>query len=426
VISASAQTSPDPIVVTGLGATTPLGADVPSTWEALLAGRSGVQPLDAPWADDLPVHIAAPAAADPVEALGRVAARRLDRSQQFALVAAREAWTDAGCPAVEPERLAVVLASGIGGVTTLLDAHDTLRAKGARAIGPHTVPMLMPNGSAAVVALELGARAGTHSPVSACASGAESIANALDLLRLGRADVVVCGGTEAAIHPLPLAGFAAMRALSLRNDQPEAASRPFDKGRDGFVLGEGAGVLVLERASSAANRGAHIYAELAGAGLSSDAHHVAAPDPAGAGAARAVGIAMRDANAEPADVVHINPHATSTPLGDLAEVRALHTALGAIAAETPVSATKSATGHLLGAAGGLEALLTVLALERHVAPPTRNLDDQDDEATLDVVRFAPRRLDRDGVGLSTSFGFGGHNTALAFRTWTLRTGSGRP
>ncbi|HSP38723.1 MAG TPA: beta-ketoacyl-[acyl-carrier-protein] synthase II [Frankiaceae bacterium] len=416
----SAPIDPDPIVVTGLGATTPLGADVPSTWEALLAGRSGVRRLDADWSEQLPVHLAAPAASDPAETLGRVAARRLDRSQQFALVAAREAWIDAGCPAVEPERLAVVLASGIGGVTTLLDAHDTMRAKGARAVGPHTVPMLMPNGSAAIVALELGARAGTHSPVSACASGAESIANALDLLRLGRADVIVCGGTEAAIHPLPLAGFAAMRALSLRNDQPEEASRPFDKGRDGFVLGEGAGVLVLERASSAIARGAYIYAEFAGAGLSSDAHHVAAPDPTGAGAARAVRLALRDAGAEPNDVVHINPHATSTPLGDLAEVRALSAALGDAAAGIPVSATKSSTGHLLGAAGGLEALFTVLALDRRVSPPTRNLDDQDDEATLDVVRFESRRLDRDGVGLSTSFGFGGHNTALAFRSWAGR------
>jgi 3-oxoacyl-[acyl-carrier-protein] synthase II len=408
----------EPIVVTGLGATTPLGGDASTTWEALLAGHSGARALDRPWAEQLPVRIAAPAAVDPAEVLGRVAARKLDRSQQLALVAAREAWADAGCPQVEPERLAVVVASGIGGVTTLLDAHDTLTAKGARAVGPHTVPMLMPNGSAAVVALELGARAGTHAPVSACASGAESIAMGLDLLRLGRADVVVCGGTEAAIHPLPMAGFAAMRALSTRNDEPGAASRPFDKGRDGFVLGEGAGVLVLERASSAAARGAHVYAELAGAGLTSDAHHIAAPDPEGAGAGRAVAFAMSDAGAAADEVVHINPHATSTPLGDLAEVKALHAALGDAVLSIPVSATKSATGHLLGAAGGLEALLTVLALEHRLAPPTRNLDDPDDDVDLDVVRFEPRPLPSPGVALSTSFGFGGHNTALAFRSWT--------
>ncbi|MDQ1648457.1 MAG: 3-oxoacyl-[acyl-carrier-protein] synthase [Frankiaceae bacterium] len=414
----------DPIVVTGLGATTPLGGDASTTWEALLAGHSGARALDRPWAEQLPVRIAAPAAVDPAEVLGRVAARKLDRSQQLALVAAREAWADAGCPQVEPERLAVVVASGIGGVTTLLDAHDTLTAKGARAVGPHTVPMLMPNGSAAVVALELGARAGTHAPVSACASGAESIAMGLDLLRLGRADVVVCGGTEAAIHPLPMAGFAAMRALSTRNDEPGAASRPFDKGRDGFVLGEGAGVLVLERASSAAARGAHVYAELAGAGLTSDAHHIAAPDPEGAGAGRAVAFAMSDAGAAADEVVHINPHATSTPLGDLAEVKALHAALGDAVLSIPVSATKSATGHLLGAAGGLEALLTVLALEHRLAPPTRNLDDPDDDVDLDVVRFEPRPLPSTGVALSTSFGFGGHNTALAFRSWTGAEGVG--
>jgi 3-oxoacyl-[acyl-carrier-protein] synthase II len=414
----------EPIVVTGLGATTPLGGDASTTWEALLAGHSGARALDRPWAEQLPVRIAAPAAVDPAEVLGRVAARKLDRSQQLALVAAREAWADAGCPQVEPERLAVVVASGIGGVTTLLDAHDTLTAKGARAVGPHTVPMLMPNGSAAVVALELGARAGTHAPVSACASGAESIAMGLDLLRLGRADVVVCGGTEAAIHPLPMAGFAAMRALSTRNDEPGAASRPFDKGRDGFVLGEGAGVLVLERASSAAARGAQIYAELAGAGLTSDAHHIAAPDPEGAGAGRAVAFAMSDAGAAADEVVHINPHATSTPLGDLAEVKALHAALGDAVLSIPVSATKSATGHLLGAAGGLEALLTVLALEHRLAPPTRNLDDPDDDVDLDVVRFEPRPLPSPGVALSTSFGFGGHNTALAFRSWTGAEGVG--
>jgi 3-oxoacyl-[acyl-carrier-protein] synthase II len=412
----TASQDTDPIVITGLGASTPLGGDVSSTWEALLAGRSGARVIDEPWADQLPVRIAAPAAVDPAEVLGRVGARKLDRSQQLAIVAAREAWADAGTPDVEPDRLAVVLASGIGGVTTLLAAADTLTEKGARAVGPHTVPMLMPNGPAAVVALELGARAQVSSPVSACASGAESIAMALDLLRLGRADVVVCGGTEAAIHPLPLAGFASMRALSLRNDEPEAASRPFDKGRDGFVLGEGAGVLVLERASSATRRGVRVYAELAGAGITSDAHHIAAPDPVGAGAGRAVSLAMRDAGAVPTDVVHINPHATSTPLGDLAEVSALRSALGEVAGTVPVSATKSATGHLLGAAGGLEALLTVLALDHRIAPPTRNLDDQDDEAILDVVRFEGRRLPPNGVGLSTSFGFGGHNVALAFRT----------
>jgi 3-oxoacyl-[acyl-carrier-protein] synthase II len=404
------------VVVTGLGATTPLGGDVGTTWDGLLAGRSGAGRLDADWAADLPVRIAAQAAVDPLDVLDRVEARTLDRSQQFALVAAREAWQDAGFGAdsVEPERLAVAVASGIGGVLTLLAQYDVLRERGARRVSPHTVPMLMPNGPAATVGLDLVARAGVHAPVSACASGAEAIALALDLLRAGRADVVVAGGTEAAIHGLPIAGFAAMRALSMRNDDPDAASRPYDKARDGFVLGEGASVLVLETEEHAAARGARVYAELAGAGMSADAHHVAAPEPTGAGAARALALAMRDAGAEPSDVVHVNAHATSTPLGDMAESLALRTALGAAIDGVSVTATKSCTGHLLGAAGALEAAVTVLSLHHRLAPATRNLDDPDDEIVLDVVRMSPRALN-PGVALSNSFGFGGHNVTLAFR-----------
>jgi 3-oxoacyl-[acyl-carrier-protein] synthase II len=272
----------------------------------------------------------------------------------------------------------------------------------------------MPNGPAAAVGLDLVARAGVHTPVSACASGAEAIALALDLLRAGRADVVVAGGTEAAIAGLPIAGFAAMRALSMREDEPEAASRPYDKGRDGFVLGEGAAILVLETEEHARARGARVYAELAGSGLSADAHHVAAPEPTGAGAARALTLAMRDADASPGDVVHVNAHATSTPLGDIAESLALRTALGDAVDTVNVTATKSCTGHLLGAAGALEAAVTVLSLHHHVVPPTRNLDDPDDAITLDVVRMSARPL-TDGVALSNSFGFGGHNATLAFR-----------
>ncbi|MHB8339658.1 MAG: beta-ketoacyl-[acyl-carrier-protein] synthase family protein [Mycobacteriales bacterium] len=413
---ATRGTGADPIVVTGIGATTPLGGTAADTWSGLLAGRSGAALLTEEWARELPVRIAARAAVDPAEVLDRVTARRLDRSQQLALVAAREAWADAGRPDVAPERLAVVISSGIGGVTTLLDAQDTLRLSGARLVSPNTVTMLMPNGSAATVALELGARAGAHAPVSACASGAESVALALDLLRLGRADVVVCGGTEAAIHPLPLAGFAAMRALSKRHDAPEAASRPFDKGRDGFVLGEGAGVLVLELASGARARGAASYATLAGAASTSDAYHVAAPDPSGAGAGRAVSLALTDAGLEPAVVGHVNAHATGTPVGDLAEVAALRAALGVAADRALVSATKASTGHLLGAAGAVEAVLTVLALLTRTAPPTRNLDDIDDGVDLPVVGIAPRDLPAATVGVSTSFGFGGHNVALVFHS----------
>jgi 3-oxoacyl-[acyl-carrier-protein] synthase II len=405
------------VVVTGMGATTPLGGDLSTTWEGLLEGRSGAKRLDDDWAADLPVRIAAPAAVDPREVLDRIEARTLDRSQQFALAAAREAWQDAGLgdSDVDPERLAVSIASGIGGVLTLLGQYDVLRERGARRVSPHTVPMLMPNGPAATVGLDLVARAGVHTTVSACASGAEAIALGLDLLRAGRADVVVAGGTEAAIHALPIAGFASMRALSMREDAPEAASRPYDKARDGFVLGEGAATLVLETEEHARSRGARVYAELAGAGISADAHHVAAPEPTGAGAARALQLALRDAGATPTDVVHVNAHATSTPLGDIAESLALRTALGDAVDGVSVTATKSCTGHLLGAAGALEAAVTVLSLHQSVVPPTRNLDDPDDEIRLDVVRIGPRPL-TDGRALSNSFGFGGHNVTLAFRS----------
>jgi len=407
------------VLVTGLGATTPLGGDVPSTWDGLLEGRSGVRRLTYDWVADLPVQIGAPAAVEPTDVLDRVEARTLDRSQQFALVAAREAWSDAGFGddvTVEPERLAVVVASGIGGVLTLLAQYDVLREKGARRVSPHTVPMLMPNGPAATVGLALTARAGVHTPVSACASGAEAIALGLDLLRAGRADVVVAGGTEAAIAPLPIAGFAAMRALSMRDVAPQEASRPYDKARDGFVLGEGAAVLVLETEEHARKRGARVYAELAGAGMSSDAYHVAAPEPTGAGAARALALAIRDAGLTPADIVHVNAHATSTPLGDVAEAAALRTALGDAVNTVNVTATKSCTGHLLGAAGALEAAVTVLSLHNRVVPATRNLDDPDDEVGLDVVRMSPRDLPAEAAALSNSFGFGGHNVTLAFRS----------
>jgi 3-oxoacyl-[acyl-carrier-protein] synthase II len=406
------------VVVTGLGATTPVGGDVSSTWDALLAGRSGARRLDADWAADLPVQIAAPVAVEPTEVLDRVEARTLDRAQQFALVAAREAWAHAGfgaTTAVDPDRLGVAVASGIGGVLTLLAQYDVLRERGARRVSPHTVPMLMPNGPAATVGLELTARAGVHAPVSACASGAEAIALALDMLRAGRADVVVAGGTEAAIHPLPIAGFAAMRALSTREGDPQEASRPYDKARDGFVLGEGAAVLVLETAEHAQARDAKVYAELAGAGMSSDAYHVAAPEPTGAGAARALSLAIRDADLTPADIAHVNAHATSTPLGDVAEALALRTALGDAAARVCVTATKSCTGHLLGAAGALEAVVTVLSLANRLVPATRNLDDPDDEVSLDVVRMSPRQLPAGAAALSNSFGFGGHNVTLAFK-----------
>jgi 3-oxoacyl-[acyl-carrier-protein] synthase II len=410
------------VVVTGLGAITPLGIGVSELWSGLLHGRSGVSRLDQPWAAELPVRVAAPVVADPVGLLGRVRARHLDRSQQFALLAAREAWQDAGGPEPPAERLAVVIGSGVGGVLTLLAQYDVLRERGPRRVSPYGITMFMPNGSASAVGLELGARAGVHAPVSACASGAEAIAAGLDLIRAGRADVVVCGGTEACIHPLSLAAFAATQALSRRAEPPDA-SRPFDRDRDGFVLGEGAAVVVLEAAEHAAGRGRVPYAELAGAGLSADAHHLVAPDPGGAGAARAMAAAVRDAQAEPESVVHINAHATSTPLGDSAEAAAIHAMFGGAAGRIAVSPTKSMTGHLLGAAGAVEAVVTVLAVRNRLAPAGLNIDNLGPDIDLDVVRHVPRRL-ASGVALSNSFGFGGHNVSLAFRS--VRARQSRP
>jgi 3-oxoacyl-[acyl-carrier-protein] synthase II len=406
--------STDRVVVTGFGATTPLGGDAPSTWRALLDGQSGATLLDDEWAADLPVRIAARAATDPSTVLPPPRLRSLDRSQQFALVAGLEAWRDAGAPEVEPERLAVVVSSGIGGMTTLLDQYDVLRTRGARRVSPFTVPMIMPNGPAATLALELSARAGAHAPVSACASGAEAIAMGLDMIRTGRADVVVCGGAEAVVHPLPLAAFAAMRALSARHDAPAEASRPFDKQRDGFVLGEGAAIVILEAESHALARGATRYAVVAGAGMANDAHHIAAPDPDGVGAARAMAAAIADAGLSPCDIAHVNAHATSTPAGDVAEANALRRVFGDAIDGIAVTATKSCTGHLLGAAGALEAGITCLALRDRVVPAIRNLDDPDDEAALDLVRMSPRSLAPGGAALSNSFGFGGHDVALAF------------
>jgi 3-oxoacyl-[acyl-carrier-protein] synthase II len=407
------------IVVTGLGATTPVGGNVTETWEAVLAGQSGVTLMPFDWVEtyQLPVKIAATIKQSPVDVLARVEVRRLDPAGQYALIASREAWADAGTPQIEPERLGVVIGTGIGGVHTLLDQWDTLREKGVRRVFPLAVPMLIVNGPAAAVSIELGARAGAHAPVSACSSGAEAIGYAVEMIRNGRADVVVAGGTEAAMHPMPIAGFAAMQALSTRNDDPAAASRPYDTGRDGFVLGEGAAVIVLETEAHAKARGARIYAELAGVGMSSDAYHIAAPDPEGVGAARAMRDAVESAGLSPQDIVHINAHATSTPVGDIAESNAIRRAFGDDVDHMPVSATKSMTGHLLGAAGALEAIFTILAIHHRLAPATINLDDFDPAISLDVVHGENRKLpEGDIAALNNSFGFGGHNLALTIRS----------
>lgn len=406
------------VVVTGLGATTPLGGDVDSTWKALLVGQSGVRLLTEDWRELLPVHFAARVATEPADQMERVEMRRLDRSEQFALVASREAWKDAGSPDdIDKERLGVVIASGIGGVITLLDQFVNLNEKGARGVSPHTVPMLMPNGPAANVGLELQAKAGVHTPVSACASGAEAIGYAFEMIKNNRADIIVTGGVEAAIHQLPMAGFAAMKALSTRNDAPARASRPYDLDRDGFVLGEGGGILVIEEYEHAKARGAKIYCEIGGQGLTSDGYHIAAPDPEGSGVQRAIKFALQNSGLSTKDIVHLNAHATSTPAGDVAEANALRKALGADADHVAVSATKSMTGHLLGGAGAIESVFIVKALQDRLAPPTINIENLDPAVTVDVVRDTPRQLPAgDIAALNDSFGFGGHNVVLAFKS----------
>jgi 3-oxoacyl-[acyl-carrier-protein] synthase II len=402
------------VVVTGLGATTPLGGDVKTFWDGLLEGRSGVVALEQDWAADLTVRIAAPMAADPAEGMPRAKARRLDRTQQAALVAAREAWADAGFSGsareagLEPTRVAVVIGTGIGGVGSLIAQHDVLLEKGPGRVSPLLIPMDMPNGPAAYVGLDIGAQAGVHTPVSACASGAEAVAYGLDLLNLDRADVVVVGGTEACIHALNIAGFAQMRAMSTRNDEPTRASRPWDKARDGFVLGEGAGVLVLERAPDAAARGRTPYAVLASAALTSDAYDIVQPDRNGQ--TRALELAVQRSGLAFDDIVHVNAHATSTPVGDMGEAGAIADLFGE---DTVVTGTKSMTGHLLGAAGAIESVATVLSVHHGVVPPTINLEDPDDALRVDVPRSA-REMSVDAA-INDSFGFGGHNCSLVFR-----------
>ncbi|BCW79061.1 MULTISPECIES: beta-ketoacyl-ACP synthase II [Micrococcaceae] len=406
------------VVITGLGATTPIGGDVPTMWNNALKGVSGARTLEDDWVAkyELPVHFAARCSTPALDVLSRVEAKRMDPSTQFGVIAAREAWADSGITEIDQDRLAVAFATGIGGVWTLLDAWDTLKEKGPRRVLPMTVPMLMPNGVAAAVSLDLGARAGAHTPVSACASGTEAMHLGLELIRSGKADVVMCGGAEAAIHPMPLAAFASMQALSRRNDDPQRASRPYDTARDGFVMGEGAGALVLEAEEHALARGARIYAELAGTSVTADAYHITAPDPEGLGATRALKAAMFDGRIQAEDVVHVNAHATSTPVGDKPEYTALRAALGNHVDNVAVSATKSQMGHLLGASGAVEAVLTVLAVHERKAPVTINLENQDPEIPLDVVTSARDLPAGNIVALSNSFGFGGHNAVVAIRS----------
>ncbi|WP_203138670.1 beta-ketoacyl-[acyl-carrier-protein] synthase family protein [Microbacterium sp. JZ31] len=407
------------IVVTGIGATSSIGGTAPDNWTNLLAGASGARPLEHDWVAEyeLPVTFAAEAIVRPDTVLPRPQAKRLDPSSQFALVAAMEAWEDAGAPEIEPDRLGVDFATGIGGVWTLLDAWDTLREKGPRRVMPMTVPMLMPNAAAGNLSLHFNARAFARTVASACASSVESIASAYEHLQLGLADVVIAGGTESAIHPITVASFASMQALSRRNDSPETASRPFSVDRDGFVMGEGAAVLILETEEHALARGARIYARLEGTAVTADAHHITANDPSGAGASRAVRQALAQAGRTPDEVTHINAHATSTPVGDPAEYAALLSVFGDRVHEIPVSATKASTGHLLGGTGALESVFTILALRDRVAPPTINLVDQDPAIPL-KASSAPQELGSDPqLAICNSFGFGGHNAVAAFASY---------
>ena len=405
------------VVVTGIGATTPLAGDAMASWEALLQGKSGITTLEQEWVlrYELPVTFAGQAKIAATEILTPQEAKRLDPSSQFALISAREAWADAGEPSVDPERLAVDFATGIGGVWTLLDAFETLKERGPRRVLPMTVPMLMPNGPAAAVGMALGAKAGARTAVSACASGNEAIANAFHRIQRGEADVVVAGGAEAAIHPLPIAAFAAMHALSRRNDSPAEASRPYDTNRDGFVMGEGAGALVLESLESANARGAKIYCEIVGGSVTSDSYHITAPDPEGEGAARAMIDALGQADSSIADVEHVNAHATSTPVGDIAEYTAIKRVFGLHTENLVIAATKASTGHLLGGAGAIEAIFTILALQQQQVPPTINLDDQDPAIPLNVPKTIAKLQRPGAIAISNSFGFGGHNAVLAFR-----------
>lgn len=407
------------IVVTGIGASSPIGGTASESWEALLAGKSGVRTLEHDWVEkyELPVKFAGQAAVDPTEVLDRPVAKRLDPSSQFALVAALEAYADANLEGTDPDRLGVDWATGIGGVWSLLNAWDTLREKGPRRVMPLSVPMLMPNAPAAAVSMHLNARAFARTVASACASSTESLVNAYEHLQAGLADVVIAGGSEAAIHPITIASFNSMQALSRRNDDPATASRPYSTDRDGFVMGEGAAALVLETEERALARGAKIYAEIAGGGVTSDSYHITAPEPEGQGASRAVHLALEAAGAKPEDVTHVNAHATSTPTGDGAEYNALRVVFGDRTDEIPVSATKSATGHLLGGTGALEAMFTVLAVQNRIAPPTINVTEQDPEIPLSISAEPVALGEGPQLAISNSFGFGGHNAVVAIRSY---------
>ncbi|KIQ20475.1 3-oxoacyl-ACP synthase [Rhodococcus sp. Leaf7] len=400
------------VVVTSMAVTTSIAGDVDATWKGLLNGESGIDVLEDDFITefDLPVRIGGHLAVNPSTLLSRVEQRRMSYVEQMAYVLGKEVWKNAGSPEVDSERLGVSIGTGLGGGDALLEADKKMREGGYRKVSPLSVQMIMPNGPSAVVGLDLGARAGVITPVSACSSGSEAIAHAWRMIVMGDADIMVTGGVEGHIDAVPIAAFSMMRAMSTRNDDPTAASRPFDKDRDGFVFGESGALMVIESEEHALARGATIHARLLGAGITSDGYHLVAPDPSGSGAARAMRRAIETAGLTAQDITHVNAHATATPIGDTAEATAINAAVGNHAS---VYAPKSALGHSIGAVGALESILTVLSIRDGIVPPTLNLDNQDPEIDLDVVKGEARRGEIE-YALNNSFGFGGHNVALAF------------
>jgi 3-oxoacyl-[acyl-carrier-protein] synthase II len=409
----------DRVVVTGIGLVTPVGSDRKSTWDGLLAGRSGIDYISLFDSEGYTSRIAAEVNGfDAADLLGRKVAKRLDRFSQFAAVASLEALEDAGIDMAteDPDRVGVLIGSGVGGIITITEQYNVLLEKGPNRVSPFLVPMMLGDMASGQVSMMIGAKGPNFSTVSACATGADSIGEALEMIRRGRADVVIAGGTEAAICEISVAGFNSCMALSTRNDDPQGASRPFDSERDGFVLGEGAGVLILESIEHAEKRGANVLAELAGYGASSDSHHVTQPHPEGEGAARAMKWALDDAKLQPEDVIYINAHGTSTPMNDKFETIAMKRMFGDHAYNLAISSTKSMTGHLLGAAGGIEAAFSVLAVNEGAIPPTINLENPDPDCDLN---YTPNKAVKQEVevAMSNVFGFGGHNASLVFKSF---------
>ena len=404
-------------MITGLGSVTPLGNDAETTWQNLIAGRSGAGEITQFDSTDYAVHFACEVTDfDPTEFIDRKQARRMDRFAHLVVAAARQAEADSGLSIEsEPDRVGAAIATGIGGLKAFQDCHSELLERGPDRVNPFSIPEIIPNMGAAWVSMQLGTQGPLSSQCTACAASNMAIGDGLDAIRLGRADVMLCGGTEAPVTEVGIAGFSAMRALSRRNDDPQAASRPFDSARDGFVMGEAGAVVVLEELEHARARGAKVYAELLGYGVSSDARHITEPDPSGLNPARAMTMAFGDASVDPSEIDYINAHGTSTPLGDSAETRVIKIALGEEnARQTPISSTKGATGHCLGAAGAVEAIFSILAIERGVLPPTINYDDPDPECDLDYIPNESREADVRTT-VSNSFGFGGHNATVVFR-----------